>query len=117
MVLPQCLDLRESLGGDEAILNRCRALSNHARKTLSAGGLSCVTPENPQMNGGALTAFDFPCHDVIQARNRLWHEFNIECPVTAAAGKTFLRVSTAWFNSFQEIDRLAMALRELRPAT
>jgi selenocysteine lyase/cysteine desulfurase len=62
------------------------------------------------LNGGAMTAFDFPCDDVIRTRDRLWHEHHIECPITEAAGKTFLRVSTGWFNTTEEIDHLSSAV-------
>jgi isopenicillin-N epimerase len=114
LVLPKCFGFRESLGGDDAIRKRCRSLSSYARQALAACGLAPATPENDQLNSGVLTAFDFPCDDVIKIRNRLWHEFDIECPVTFAAGKTFLRVSTAWFNTTEEIDRLAQAVRRIR---
>jgi isopenicillin-N epimerase len=111
MVLPTCIDFRNSLGADAAVLKRAWQLSDYLRSTLTAAGLVCVTPQNSSLNGGALTAFDFPCDDVIKARDRLWHEHHIECPITEAAGKTFLRVSTGWFNTTDEIDRLAVAVR------
>lgn len=110
MVLPECLEFRKSLGGDESILKRCKSLSTYARRALAAVGLTCAVPENDLLNGGALTAFDLPCNDVIQMRDYFWNEHNIECPVTRAAGKTFLRVSTGWFNTTEEIDKLAKAV-------
>jgi isopenicillin-N epimerase len=114
MVLPECLDLRQSLGGDSAVLKRTWQLSDYLRQKLAACGLACATPKNESLNGGAMTAFDFPCDDVIAMRDRFWNEFRIECPVTRAAGKTFLRVSTGWFNTTEELDRLADAVRAIR---
>lgn len=114
MAIPAALDFRQSLGGDDAILSRTRDLSNYARKALRR--LTCVTPQNDALTCGALTAFEFPCDDVIQMRDRLWHEHHIECPVTSAAGKTFLRVSTAWFNTTDEIDALARAVDAIQGA-
>jgi isopenicillin-N epimerase len=113
LVLPQCLDFGASLGGDSAVLKRTWQLSDYLRESMAACGLACATPKNQSLNGGAMTAFDFPCDDVIKMRDRLWNEFDIECPVTEAAGKKFLRVSTGWFTTTDEIDRLATALKEL----
>jgi selenocysteine lyase/cysteine desulfurase len=63
---------------------------------------------------GAMVAFDFPDCDTIKARNWFWEKHHIECPVTQAAGKNFLRVSCAWFNTPAEIDALASAVRQFR---
>jgi isopenicillin-N epimerase len=108
MVLPEALDFRQELGGDEAIRRRVAELSDYARQALAKRGLECVTPRNERLRG-ALVAFDIACGDLVAARNRLYNEFDIECPLTTAAGKTFLRVSTAWLNTKGEIDRLAEA--------
>jgi len=69
-------------------------------------------PINPQLSG-SLIAFDFPDCDAVKARNWLWEKHHIECPVNQAAGKHFLRVSCAWFNTRAEIDALAAASTEL----
>src|SRR5688572_20331172 len=47
MVLPEALDFRDSLGGDDAIRARVRHVSDYARQRLSACGLTPVTPSNP----------------------------------------------------------------------
>ena len=114
MAIPDALDFRESLGGDDSIRARSRELVAYARRRrrLSACGFAPATPENAQLSG-ALLALDFPCDDVVAARDRLYHEHDIECPVTSGAGRTFLRVSCAWFNSTEEIDRFADAVGRL----
>jgi isopenicillin-N epimerase len=114
MAIPAALELRVSLGGDDAVIRRNRSLSAHARRVLTEKcGLKCATPASDGLGCGAIVAFEFPTDDVIKTRDRLWHEHHIECPVTSAAGKTFLRVSTAWFNTDQEIDALADAVGQL----
>lgn len=113
MVIPEALDFRGELGGDESIRSRIRELCEYARQRLSACGLACATPANPELSG-ALIAFDFPCDDPTAVRERLWHEFHIECPVTVAAGRTFLRVSAAWFVTHEQIDRLTDVIPEIR---
>jgi isopenicillin-N epimerase len=114
MVLPQVLDFRAEIGGDEAVLARTRDLTGYAHQTLSAAGFAPATPINREL-GGALIAFDFPQCDTLRARNWLWEKHHIECPVTQAAGRNFLRVSCAWFNTRAEIDALVLALRKFDP--
>ena len=116
MVLPEALDFRDDLGGDDAIRAHVRAIATYARDRLSAAcGLACVTPRNPLM-GGAIVAFDYPCDDPVKVRDRLYHEHDIECPVSTANGRTFLRVSCAWFVTREGIDRLSDAVVAIRAA-
>jgi len=112
MVLTEVLAFRRSLGGEAAIRRRVRALSDHARARLSRLGLAPATPENPALRG-AMTAFEIPARLQKTLRDLLWKRHRIEAPVTSAAGKHYLRVSTAWFNTRAEIDRLAKALRPI----
>ena len=110
MVMPDVLDFRLTIGGEKAIERRMRELAAYARERLGEVGLTCATPRNANLSC-ALTAFDFPCDDLLAARDRFWNEHRIECPATVASGKTFLRVSTAWFNTSAEIDSLCAAVR------
>jgi len=110
MVLPQTLDFRAELGGDDAVISRCRTLVEHARSAIGSLGLKPATPQNPQMSG-AIVAFDFPPPtDRDKARGLFWDRHRIECPVTMGGGKHFLRVSCGWFNTAAEIDALASAV-------
>jgi isopenicillin-N epimerase len=111
MVIPQCLEFRESLGGDAAVHARMRDLSSHARAKLAEVGLPCATPANEQLSGGGMTAFNVTCDDVVAARDYFWFKQGIECPVTYSGDRKFLRVSTGWFNTHEEIDRLAFAVK------
>ncbi|MEI6233153.1 MAG: aminotransferase class V-fold PLP-dependent enzyme [Planctomycetota bacterium] len=113
MVLPDVFEFRESLGGDAAILQRSRDLSHFAREYFASLGFEAATPVNPQLSG-ALTAFEFPSVDPIPYREKLWAEHRIECPVSVAAGRCFLRVSTAWFVTRNEIEKLGKAIVALK---
>ena len=115
MAIPDALDFREQpLGGDNSIRARTRELVTHARHRLAgAGGIEPATPQHPDLSG-SIVAFEYPCADVIAMRDRMWNEFGIECPVTQACGRTFLRVSCAWFNTTGDLDRLADALAAIR---
>ena len=109
MVIPNVLDLRQHLGGEESIAGRVRYLSKFTRDKIAALGFQPATPENTSLSG-ALTAFEFPNVDQRVWRDWIWNNHRIECPVTKAAGKTFLRVSTPWFTETAEIERLADVL-------
>lgn len=126
MVLPEAVTFRNELGGDEAVFARVRQLSAHLRSRLASLGLEPFLPHDPRLVGN-LTAFILPDRyqtgpafianpaDTPAARlqKRLWDQHKIECPVTFGAGRVFLRVSTGWFNTSGEIDRLAEALNSL----
>lgn len=114
MVLPEVLAFRRRLGGEAAIARRVRFLSDYARSLLAGLGLKPATPENPSLRG-AMTAFEIPAAISKDLRERIWKKARIETAVTSAAGKWFLRVSTAGFNSPGDIDRLADALRPMLP--
>jgi len=114
MVVPEALDFRTFLGGEKAIFNRVRRLGDYALEHI---GRICnpTIPRNHALRG-PIISFAFPeppgskC-DPIAARDRLYTEHRIECPITQVGDRSFLRVSTAWFNTFAEIDALGAALR------
>ncbi len=112
MVLPDVFEFRKSLGTEDAIFQRSRDLSTFAREHLGSLGFAPATPANTLLSG-AMTAFEFPRVDPIPYRDRLWREHQIECPITFAADRCFLRVSTAWFVTRNEIEKLGVAIKTL----
>jgi len=110
MVLPELLEFRESLGGDSAIWQRARDILLYARERIAAVGFAPANPINPQLSG-SLASFEFPKVDTIKARDWFWNKHRIECPVNIGGGRYFLRVSTAWFVTTDDIDALANALK------
>ena len=115
MTIADALDFRAQLGGDDAIATRVRELSDYAREKLADQGFTCATPRNPALRG-ALIAFDVDSPEPTATTNQIWSSSKIEAPTTKAAGRTFLRVSVAWFTTRGEIDLLAEAAgRIFRP--
>jgi isopenicillin-N epimerase len=113
MVIPEVLNFRRSLGGDDAIRDHFRKLTASARRAIESVGLRCVTPTNPALFG-AMIAFELPASvDPELWRERIWHEHGIECPATRSGGRTWLRVSCSVFNRAEDIDRLAVAVSKL----
>lgn len=120
LVLPEVLALRESLGGEGAISARTRELAQYARARISSLGFAPATPENPDLSG-AIIAFEFPAIDTRKWRDWIWNTHRVECPITQAAlgsssaGRKFLRVSTPWYVTFEELDKLAAILSDGLP--
>jgi len=111
MVVPEVLSFRESLGGEGGIHARVRDLGDYALDTIG----KILRPAIPRHvdRRGPLVSFEFPPCDPVATRNRLYHQFQVECPITQAGVRFFLRISTAWFNSTYEIDRLGEAIGAL----
>ena len=65
---------------------------------------------------GALTAFRLPAGtDAVALRQGLWEGFRVEAPVVERPTHLLMRASTHFYNTEDEVDRLATALRALLP--
>ncbi len=125
MVLEEVVNFRQEIGGNAAVFARVQQLSSELRDRLASVHLSPLLPHDRRLVG-TMTAFVLPekyqagggfialpgDSPAQQLQRRLWDRHRIECPTTVCAGKVFLRVSTAWFNTVEELDRLAGALRQ-----
>lgn len=111
MVLDEVLNFRTQIG-HEAMMARAKALAERVRRIAAELGHRVVTPANPDLHG-SLTAIAVPSLDVLAARDWIWNVHRIEAPFTRVGQMCCLRLSTAWFNTDQEIDRAMAALSEL----
>jgi len=111
LAVPTAIDFQAGLGWDR-IRGRCAALTAYARRRLTSLGLPLATPSNPALHG-RLTAFRLPDNVNSQVlRDGLW-ENRIEAPVIERPEKLMLRVSTHFYNTEDEIDKLASVLPAL----
>jgi isopenicillin-N epimerase len=110
LAVPAALDFQAGLGWDR-VRGRIAELAGYARGRLgNGGGLTPATPDNPQLCG-AMTAFRLPAGTKAeQLRQGLWTGHRIETPVIERPEGLLLRVSTHFYTTEEEIDRLAMAL-------
>lgn len=121
LALPEAIELQASLGVDR-IRARQRMLAAVVRTRLTGRrGLAPVTPDHPALSGG-MVAFALPA-GVEPARlgAALWTEHRIDAAVIERPEGALLRLSTHFFNTEHEIDRLVDALdgllaREARAA-
>jgi isopenicillin-N epimerase len=91
-------------------------LSQYVRKRLGeVRGLRLWTPEHVDLRG-ALTAYRLPDGvDAPELRRGLWERYRIEAPVVERPDCLLIRASTHFYNTKEEVDRLAEALTELLP--
>jgi isopenicillin-N epimerase len=113
LALPAAIDFQAELGWDR-VRGRIAELADHVRARLTGRcGLAPATPANPALRG-AMTAFRLPAAtDPVALRGGLWERHRIEAPVIDRPDGTLLRVSTHFYNTEAEIDRLAAALPAL----
>jgi isopenicillin-N epimerase len=110
LAVPVAIDFQRELGW-ERIRGRIEELVRYVRRRFGAlAGLVPWTPEHPELHG-AMTAFRLPAGvDAAALRRRLWEEHRIEAPVIDRPDGLLLRVSTHFYNTEAEIDRLGEAL-------
>ncbi len=113
LALPEAIDFQARLG-PERIRGRMRELSRHVRERLAHWrGLEPVTPEHATLSGG-MTAFALPAGtDAAGLSAGLWERFRVDAAVVQGPGRPLIRVSTHFFNTEDDIERLAEALGEL----
>jgi isopenicillin-N epimerase len=113
LAVPAAIDFQAGLGW-ERVRGRVAELTGYVRRRLTGQcGLRPVTPVHPDLHG-AMVAFRLPAGtDPVELRRRLWEEHRIEAPVIERPDHTLLRVSTHFYNTETEVDRLAEALSDL----
>lgn len=112
LALSATLDFHQRLG-IAAIRQRHFELSERVRQKLDGlAGLRCITPAHPELRGG-LTSFLPPPHEPLAVRAVLWGKHRIEHNlVEHPESGNFLRISTHFYNTEEEIDRLANVIPE-----
>jgi isopenicillin-N epimerase len=113
LCVPTAIDFQSALGW-KRIRERIVELVRFVRAQLSDQvGLRLTTPTDSTLHG-AITAFRLPAGTHSPAlRRSLWEEHRIEVPIIDRPEGPLLRVSTHFYNTEQEIDRLARALSSL----
>ncbi|HEX3150604.1 MAG TPA: aminotransferase class V-fold PLP-dependent enzyme [Gemmataceae bacterium] len=110
LVVPDAIDFQAQIGVDK-IRGRIAELVAYTRRRIVALGLKLATPAVSGMHG-SLTAFELPFTGAAKAlalRNGIW-KHRIEVPIIERPDRLLIRVSTHFYNTREEIDRLADVL-------
>jgi isopenicillin-N epimerase len=110
LTVPTAIDFQERLGF-EVIRARNGALAEHVRERLVF-----LPPATPWPAGlhRFMTAFHLPeSADAVTLRQHLWDPHRIEVPIIERPDGLLVRVSTHFYNTEEEIDHLARALKDL----
>ena len=113
LVVPQAIDFQDGLGWAR-IRAHIAELGAYVRTKIGRGvGLEEATPAHPALHG-AMVAFELPAGtDPVVLRRNLWEKFRIETPIIERPERLLIRVSTHFYNTEDELDRLASALPAL----
>jgi isopenicillin-N epimerase len=109
LAVPAAIAFQEELGW-ERIRRRNAELAERVRLRLGVLGLRPATPEHAELHG-FMTAFRLPDGtDPVALRRGLWERYRIEVPIVERPEGPLIRVSTHFYNTEEEIARLADAL-------
>ncbi|MCI0640415.1 MAG: aminotransferase class V-fold PLP-dependent enzyme [Gemmataceae bacterium] len=110
LAVPAAIDFQSALGWDE-IKRRNEELVLYTRQALGERcGLPLHTPKAQALHG-YITAFRLPAGtDAPIWRQTLWERYCVEAPIVERPDGLLLRVSTHFYNTTEEIDRLAQAV-------
>jgi isopenicillin-N epimerase len=112
VTVPEAIDFQAGIGVGR-IRGRIAELVEYTRQRTGGHGLKLATPTTAGMHG-SMTAFELPARGPAQAtalRQAIW-KHRIEVPIIERPDRLLLRVSTHFYNTRQEIDRLADVLPE-----
>lgn len=109
IAIEKAIEFQERLGW-ERIRGRIHELSRYVRRRMD---LPSATPEARELSG-AMTAFRLSGGlDAATLRRQLW-ERRIEVPIIERPEGLLVRVSTHFYNTEEQIDRLWIALEEIQ---
>jgi isopenicillin-N epimerase len=113
LAVPAAIDFQAGLGLQNIRAHIAELASYLRQRLIQQPCLPPATPAHPALHG-AMTAFRLPQGtDAVALRKHLWEDHRIEAPIIERPEGLLIRVSTHFYNTEQEIDRLAEALEKL----
>ena len=106
------LDWLEGFGWEAVWAHQWALRDYMQRQVLARPALTLVSPHDPAQ-GGAMVTFRIPGvapDEVIAYTRRMWHEHRVYLRPSVIAGG--IRISAAYFNTTQDVDRLFALLDE-----
>ncbi|MBI2805054.1 MAG: aminotransferase class V-fold PLP-dependent enzyme [Planctomycetes bacterium] len=110
LAVPAALDFQQALGFNEIRAHNARLVERVRTRFAHIQRLAPATPTHPDLCG-FLTAFRLPPHvDGPTWRKVLWERYRIEAPIIDRPEGLLIRVSTHFYNTEEEIERIAEAV-------
>jgi isopenicillin-N epimerase len=108
--VPAAIAFQRALGFDLIRSHNALLVERVRQRFASLPDLALATPTHPDLHG-FLTAFRLPARAIAPAwRKSLWERFRIEAPIVERPDCLLIRVSTHFYNTEAEIDRIADAV-------
>ena len=113
LAVATAIEFQQSLGFDHVRQYNERLVTQVRERFARISRLSLATPPHPELHG-FMTAFRLPADvDAPTWRKALWERFRIEAPIVERPEGLLVRVSTHFYNTEDEIDRLGAAVESL----
>jgi isopenicillin-N epimerase len=113
LAVPTAIDFQAALGFDRIRAHNARLAAYVRQRFGKIADLLPATPDHPELQG-FMTAYRLPAGVQAPAwRQALWERFRIEVPIVERPDGLLVRVSTHFYNTEDEIDRLADAVEAL----
>jgi len=113
LAVPTALEFQRGLGFEKIRTHNERLVECVRQRFAGISALKLAIPTHPALHG-FLTAYRLPAE--VQApiwRQGLWERFRIEAPIVERPEGLLLRVSTHFYNTEDEIERIGHAVETL----
>lgn len=111
MGLGAALDFQNEIGWDR-IRAYCQGLASYLKERIKLiKGARILTPIDPELSG-FITTFAIEGVDLGPIRQELWDDENIETSAFGLCGLSVMRISTHFYNSREDIDRMISAIEK-----
>lgn len=113
LAVAAAIDFQRGLGFDLIRQHNERLVQCVRARFAGISALKLAIPTHPELHG-FLTAFRLPAD--VQAplwRKALWERFRIEAPIVERPEGLLLRISTHFYNTEEEIDRIGCAVESI----
>jgi len=112
--LGTAIDYQLEIGWEDKIRPYCLSLAHYLRTLVldEIEGAFMTIPEGPEMSG-FLTTFDIEGINLRKIQQIMWDDYKIQIATTGAGGRSIFRISTHFYDNFEDIDRFIDALKEV----
>lgn len=112
--LGAAIDYQLGIGWEDRIRPYCLGLARYLREliTTEIEGARMTVPPGPGMSG-FLTSFTIDGCNLRKVVELMWEEYRIQIAATRAGDQPVFRISTHFYDSYEDIDQFIDALKEV----